>query len=69
MNLVLVTVQHRRVYIRVYIYVYLFICLLLVTHTNRLKKKNITENKEIRFTNEGKVSNDTFSGPEELIRP
>ena len=34
-----------------------------------IAKKNITENKEIRFTNERKVSNDTFSGPEELIRP
>ena len=34
-----------------------------------IAKKNITENKEIRFTNEGKVSNDTLSGFEELIRP
>ena len=60
MNLVLVTVQHPCVYIYIY----------AAGNTYKsIAKKNITENKEIRLTNEGKVSNDTLSGPEELIRP
>ena len=64
MNLVLVTVQHPRVFICLYLYLF------AAGNTYKLiAKKNIAENKEIRLTNEGKVSNDTLSGPEELMRP
>ena len=49
-----------------FLYIYLF----AAGNTYKsIEKKNITENKEIRLTNEGKVSNDTLSGPEELMRP
>ena len=54
----LVTVQHPRVFV------------FAAGNTYKsIAKKNITENKEIRFTNEGKVSNDTLSGPERLMQP